>query len=57
MTYAYVEGVRVVDLGLLCDPVFAHHGYAAINSYVLQQTIALSFMHSRTYYPETHCGD
>ena len=33
----YSKGVRVIDLGLLCDPVLAHRGYAAINSYVLEQ--------------------
>jgi hypothetical protein len=33
----FAHGVRVVDLGLLCDPVLARQRYAAINSYVLQQ--------------------
>jgi hypothetical protein len=33
----YSNGVRIVDLGLLCDPVLAHSRYGAIDSYVLQQ--------------------
>ncbi len=33
----FAHGVRVIDLGLLCDPVLAHQRYAAINSYLLQQ--------------------
>jgi hypothetical protein len=33
----FSHGVRIVDLGLLCDPVLARERYAAVNSYVLQQ--------------------
>lgn len=33
----YSNGVRVIDLGLLCDSVLAHRGYTAIDSYVLEQ--------------------
>jgi hypothetical protein len=33
----YAQGVRLIDLGLLCDPVLAHQRYKAIDSYVLQQ--------------------
>jgi hypothetical protein len=33
----FTSGVKVVDLGLLCDPVLAHQRYAAIGSYVLEQ--------------------
>jgi hypothetical protein len=33
----YSNGVRVVDLGLLCDPVLARQRYAAVDSYVMQQ--------------------
>jgi hypothetical protein len=33
----YTSNVRVIDLGLLCDRVLAHHGFAAIQPYVLQQ--------------------
>jgi hypothetical protein len=33
----YSDGIRVIDLGLLCDPVLARHRYEAIDSYVLQQ--------------------
>lgn len=33
----FTHGVQVIDLGLLCDPFLARTGYAAINSYVLQQ--------------------
>lgn len=33
----YSTDVRVVDLGLLCDPVLAHRRYAAIESYVLRE--------------------
>ncbi len=33
----FTHGVRVIDLGLLCDPFLARTRYAAINSYVLQQ--------------------
>ncbi len=33
----YTNDVRLIDLGLLCDPYLARHRYAAIDSYVLQQ--------------------
>jgi hypothetical protein len=33
----FSHGVRIVDLGLLCDPVLARERYAAVNRYVLQQ--------------------
>ncbi len=33
----YSNGVRLIDLGLLCDPVLARLRYDAIDSYVLQQ--------------------
>ena len=33
----YSDGIRVIDLGLLCDPVLARQRYAAIDSYVMQQ--------------------
>jgi hypothetical protein len=33
----YSHHVRVIDLGLLCDRVLAHEGFAAIRPYVLQQ--------------------
>jgi hypothetical protein len=33
----FSHGVRIVDLGLLCDPVLARQRYAAVESYVLQQ--------------------
>jgi hypothetical protein len=33
----YSKGIRVVDLGLLCDSVLAHQRYAVIDTYVLQQ--------------------
>ena len=33
----YSNGVRVVDLGLLCDPILARKRYAAVDSYVMQQ--------------------
>ncbi len=32
----YSNGIRVIDLGLLCDTVLARYRYAAIDSYVLQ---------------------
>jgi hypothetical protein len=34
----YSSGVRVIDLGLLCNSVLAHQRYAAIEPYVLQQS-------------------
>jgi hypothetical protein len=34
----YSNGVRVIDLGLLCNSVLAHQRYAAIEPYVLQQS-------------------
>ncbi|QNI36191.1 hypothetical protein [Edaphobacter albus] len=33
----YSKNVRVIDLGLLCDRVLAHKGFAAVRPYVLQQ--------------------
>ena len=33
----YTNGVRVIDLGLLCDSRLAHQRYPAIHSYVLQE--------------------
>jgi hypothetical protein len=33
----YSNGVRVIDLGLLCDPVLARQRYPAIDSYVIHQ--------------------
>ena len=33
----YSNGVRVVDLGLLCDRVLAHQGMGAVESYVLRE--------------------
>jgi hypothetical protein len=33
----YSNGVRVIDLGLLCDTVLARQGYGIVDSYVLQQ--------------------
>ena len=30
----YGDGKRVLDLGLLCDPVLAHKGFAALDAYV-----------------------
>jgi hypothetical protein len=33
----YGNNVHVIDLGLLCDRVLAHQGFAAVRSYVLQQ--------------------
>lgn len=33
----YSNHIRVIDLGLLCDRVLAHEGFAAIRPYVLEQ--------------------
>jgi len=33
----YSDGIRIIDLGLLCDPVLARKRYQAIDSYVLEQ--------------------
>ncbi len=32
----YSDGIRVIDLGLLCDSILAKQRYAAIDSYVIQ---------------------
>ena len=33
----YSNGIRVLDLGLLCDKTLARQGYGAVESYVLQE--------------------
>jgi hypothetical protein len=47
----YGDGKRVLDLGLLCDPVLARKGYAALDAYVRAEQPDIIETHTRWTYP------
>jgi hypothetical protein len=47
----YGDGKRVLDLGLLCDPILAHNGYAALDAYVRAEQPDIIETHTRWTYP------